>query len=258
MKFLEKNTEMDYKKVLSIVVALMLVMVGYEAVKFKKESNFNKLEIIIDKNDSDRALLNKAEVLKIMRVYLGFDPAVANMEEVDFRGLEEELEKNPYIYEAEVFLNARHELKVYVTQRKPIARVKTTSLDFYVTSDGMKVPLSSYSTIRVPLITGYVDDYCQKTKESRVAFQQLVTVLNLCNDDTFLSALIEQVDMDRAGKLTFIPKIGNEKIVFGDLSDYEEKLSKLKKYYAWGKNQDGWNKYAYLNLEYKDQIALGK
>lgn len=258
MKFLSKNREMDYRKVLSICVALILVMVGYEAIKFKSSQSFIKMEIKIDSNNADRKLLNKAAVMKLMREHLGFDPEVSNIEEIDFRQLEEALEANPYIQKAQVYLNGRHELQVTITQRKPIARVKSQQVDYYVTSDGTKVPLSQYSTLRVPLVTGFVEMLSGDTKEQRALFNKMVEVLNVCEDDKFLSALIEQIDINRQGRITVIPKIGKEKIVFGDLTDYEEKLDKLKKYYKWGKSQDGWNKYAYLNLEYKNQIALGK
>lgn len=258
MKFLEKNREMDYRKVLSIVIALILVMVGYEAIKFRSEQSFLRLEIKIDSNDADRKLLNKAEVMKLMREHLGFDPQVSNIDEINFRALEEALESNPYIQQAEVFLNARHELQVKIVQRKPIARVKSGNVDYYVTADGTKVPLSHYSTLRVPIITGFVEMLSGNTKEQQALFNRLVEVLNVCENDKFLSALIEQIDINRKGRFTVIPKIGTEKIVFGDLNDYKEKLDKLKKYYKWGKNQDGWNKYAYLNLEFKNQIALGK
>lgn len=258
MKFLEKNSELDYRKVLSVCLAILLLMVGYEAIQFKKEMNFTKLEIVINKDAANRQLMNKADVLKLMREHLGFDPAVANLNEIDLRELEDALEENLFIQEAHLYLNARHELQVEITQRKPIARVKSAKYDYYVSRDGTKIPLSDYSTLRVPIITGYIDIINGNSKGSRAAYSKLVTLLNTCQDNKFLEALIEQIDIDQEGKFTIIPKLGTERIVFGDLNDQKEKLDKLKKYYKWGRKQDGWDKYAYLNLEYKNQIALGK
>jgi len=233
-------------------------MVGYEAIQYKKEMNFTKLEIVIKKDATNRHLLNKAEVLKLMREYLGFDPSVANLNEINLRGLEESLEDNLFIQEALVFINARHELQVVVKQRKPIARVKAAQSDYYISTDGTKIPLSDYSTLRVPIVTGYVDIINGSSKDSRRTYRKMVQLLNTCQKSKFLQALVEQIDIDREGKLTIIPKLGTERIVFGDLNDQKEKLDKLKKYYKWGRKQDGWDKYAYLNLEYKNQIALGK
>ncbi|MDA9774055.1 hypothetical protein N9B82_03780 [Saprospiraceae bacterium] len=255
---LEKKKGIDYRKVFSIIAALLLVMVAHEAVKFKRSSNFNKLEITIQQQGTERSLLTKKDVLDLMREHLGFDPTVANVDEVNFRSLEESLERNAYIQEALIYLNARHELIVLVQQRKPIARVMTNEVDYYVAADATKIPLSDYATLRVPIITGSINHISSRTKETKATYGKLVQLLNRCREDKFLTALIEQIDIDRDGKLTIIPKIGTERIVFGELENTEEKLKKLSKYYKWGRSQDGWDKYAYLNLEVKNQIALGK
>lgn len=258
MKFLEKNMEIDYRKVVSVCIVLLLILVGYEAVQFKIQERFNKFEIKIDRNGTDRELLDKKGVMKIMRSFLGFDPAISNIKEIDFRGLEEKLEANPYVEEATIYLDARNKLHVLITQRKPIARVKTSTSDFYMTNDGIQIPLSNNATLRVPIVTGNIDRFLMPTNEGKALYSQLVKMLAFCDKDQFLSALIEQIDINNQGELVCIPKVGKERILFGDISDYEEKLEKLKKYYEWGKSDDGWNKYAYLNLAYKDQIALGK
>lgn len=258
MKFLERNMEIDYRKVVSVCMALLLLMVGYEAIQFKIQQRFNQFEIKIDRNGTDRELLDKKEVMKIMRKHLGFDPAVSNVQDIDFRGLEEKLEANPYVEEATIYLDARNNLHVLITQRKPIARIKTSSKDFYMTDDGKQIPLSSNATLRVPIVTGNIERFMMSTNESKVQYRDLVNMLAFCDQDQFLSALIEQIDINHKGELVCIPKVGKERILFGDISDYQEKLEKLKKYYEWGKSEDGWNKYAYLNLAYKDQIALGK
>jgi len=239
MKNLAKKTKIDYRKVFSLIAAVLLIMVGYEAIQYKRMSNFNKLEINIENRSGERMLLNKKDVLDLMRAHLGFDPTVANIDEVDFRSLEESLEQNAYIQDALIYLNSNHELIVNIKQRRPIARVMTEDLDYYIAADGTRIPLSDYATLRVPIITGSVQ-------------------YNSCKQDKFLTSLIEQIDIDRKGKLTIVPKIGTERIVFGELENTEEKLKKLSKYYKWGRSQDGWDKYAYLNLEVKDQIALGK
>ena len=258
MKFPKKNMEFDYRKVVSVCFALILLMVGYEAIQYKIQDRFNRFEIKIDRNGTDRALLDKKGVMKVMREFLGFDPAVSNIEEVDFRGLEEKLESNPYVDEATIYLDARNNLHVLITQRKPIARFKTSGKEFYMTDDGNQIPLSSSATMRVPIVTGNIDHFLMQTNESKMLYRDLVSMLTYCDQDEFLSALIEQIDIDYKGELVCIPKVGKEQILFGNLSDYQEKLEKLKKYYEWGKSEDGWNKYAYLNLAYKDQIALGK
>jgi len=180
------------------------------------------LTIKIHEIHDGKALLNQAQVLKIMRQHLGFDPAVSNIDNIDMRALEERLEKNLFIKEA------------------------------------IKIPTSNYKTLRVPLISGRVGQLSSDTKEGRKKYSDLLSLVTKCRQNEFLKALVEQVEIGAGGKITIIPKIGTERIEFGDLTEQDEKLYKLEKYYEWGKNQDGWDKYAYLNLEFKDQVTLGK
>jgi cell division protein FtsQ len=233
-------------------------LVSYQAIQYKKNQSFKKLTIEIHDIEGGKALLNKAQVLKIMRQHLGFDPAVSNIESIDLRALEGRLEENLFIKQAIIYINSRHEIKVEIFQRKPIARVKSGNIDYYMAADGKKIPTSNYKTLRVPLISGGVKQLTSSTKEGREAYKNMLNLVQKIEENTFLNALVEQIDLNHNGKITLIPKIGSERIEFGDLSEQDEKLYKLEKYYEWGKNQDGWDKYAYLNLEYKDQVTLGK
>lgn len=258
MKALIGKDGIDYRRVLSLVLALLIVMVSYQAYQYKKEKTFGKLTIEIHEIHNGKALLNKAQVLKIMRQHLGFDPAVSNIESIDIRELEERLEENLFIKQAIIYVNARHEMRVEIFQRNPIARVKGGDIDYYMAADGKKIPTSNYKTLRVPLITGRVGQLSSSSKEGKKAYSEILNLVSKCKKSKFLNALIEQIEIGAKGKITLIPKIGTERIEFGDLSEQDEKLYKLEKYYEWGKNQDGWDKYAYLNLEYKDQVTLGK
>lgn len=255
--FKDKNG-INYRRITSVVIILALILVGFQAIDYKNNRSFNKLTITVHEIDGGRALLNKAQVLKIMRQHLGFDPAVSNIEQIDVRALEERLEKNLFIKEAIIYINANNELKVEIFQRKPIARVKEGNVDYYIAADGKKIPTSNYKTLRVPLISGHVSSLTSKTKEGRSSYKEMLELVKKIDENEFLNALVEQVVIKPNGKLTMIPKIGSERIEFGDMTDCDEKLFKLEKYYEWGKNYDGWDKYAYLNLEYKDQVTLGK
>ena len=55
------------------------------------------------------------------------------------------------------------------------------------------------------------------------------------------------------------PAIGNHKIIFGEAKDIAEKFEKLKLFYNEGLNKtDNWNKYAVVNLKYKNQVVCTK
>ena len=72
--------------------------------------------------------------------------------------------------------------------------------------------------------------------------------------DDFWSAQIEQIDIAPNGDAIICPKIGKQRIVFGNFDDYAEKLEKLDGFYECVVPEKGWNRYSEVNLKYKNQI----
>ena len=68
-------------------------------------------------------------------------------------------------------------------------------------------------------------------------------------------AMIEQVDITAQRTFEMIPKIGNQLIVFGDATDTETKLGKLKLFYKEIMVKAGWDHYSVINLQYKNQVV---
>ncbi|HHH54977.1 MAG TPA: hypothetical protein ENK91_15040 [Bacteroidetes bacterium] len=75
------------------------------------------------------------------------------------------------------------------------------------------------------------------------------------NDDAFLSALIEQIDIQQNGEILLVPKLGKQKIEFGDLVNSENKLKKVKAFYQSEMKKTGWNKFKKLSVKWDGQIV---
>ena len=74
--------------------------------------------------------------------------------------MEERLLKNQMIQRAEVYITVDGILGAKIKQRTPIARV-IDKLDYYLDTEGEKMPLSSVYTARVPIITGAVEEHAK-------------------------------------------------------------------------------------------------
>ena len=68
-------------------------------------------------------------------------------------------------------------------------------------------------------------------------------------------AMVEQVDITAQRMFEMIPKIGNQLIVFGDATDVDAKLDKLKMFYKEIMVKAGWNNYSVINVQYKNQVV---
>lgn len=74
----------------------------------------------------------------------------------------------------------------------------------------------------------------------------------------FWNSLIEQIDVDKNGEVTLVPRVGNQLILMGTLDNYQEKLEKLRALYEEGFNKVGWNKYKQITLKYDGQVVCTK
>ena len=78
---------------------------------------------------------------------------------IELRSMEEMLEKNPWVRNAEMFFDNQQVLMVTIEERQPIARVFTISgKSFYLDTAAMHLPLSEKISARVPVFTGFTSD----------------------------------------------------------------------------------------------------
>ncbi|MCD8495578.1 MAG: hypothetical protein LRY45_02455 [Bacteroides graminisolvens] len=74
----------------------------------------------------------------------------------------------------------------------------------------------------------------------------------------FFNALIEQIYVSNANEFTLIPKVGDQKIIFGKYEDVITKLENLKIFYQEALPYEGWQKYRTINVKYKGQVVCEK
>jgi cell division protein FtsQ len=74
-------------------------------------------------------------------------------------------------------------------------------------------------------------------------------------NDPFLMAMIDQVDITASNKFELIPKLGDQVILFGDATNIDKKFNKLKLFYKNVISVKGWKKYSKINLQFDNQIV---
>jgi cell division protein FtsQ len=80
----------------------------------------------------------------------------------------------------------------------------------------------------------------------------------LINNDSFLKSQIVQIYINNNGYFEFIPRIGNQRILFGSIENMEKKFKKIKLFYKNGPQPKDLNKYDTLNVLYENQIICSK
>jgi len=196
--------------------------------------------------DEDSHYVGEKQVIAILQK-AGIAPTGKAMSDVDAGKIESVLEANSLIKQAECYKTVDGVLKIKVEQRTPLLRVIANKGEYYVDTEGKKMPVPPNFSAYLPVATGYI--------ENDFAQNELYHFALFLKKNKFWDSQIEQIYVAPNRDIELTPRVGNHQIVLGKIENYEENLNKLKLFYDKGLNKVGWNKYSKINLKYKNQIV---
>ncbi|HUM45751.1 MAG TPA: hypothetical protein PLD84_02410 [Chitinophagales bacterium] len=241
-----------------LCVSGMMVLTG-AAISHQQRLSFQSINVNIDESNGI-LFLSKDDVTRLLKDdQVNIDQSKP-ISEVNYGKLERVIENNPYVENAELFVDANGTIQINIQQRTPILRViNNQGVGYYLDEHASKMPLSSKFTARVPVATGNILAGAENSnKNDSVTQQKLYVLAAFISSDTFLTSLIEQVVVNNQKEFELIPRIGNHTILLGDVNELQEKFSKLKIFYRDGLNHVGWNGYSQVNLKYKNEVYCKK
>ena len=162
---------------------------------------------------------------------------------LDLYRLEQMLEHNTWINDAELYFDNQDVLHVTVTEKEPVARIFTVAgSSFYIDSLGKKMPLSDKLSARVPVFTGFPEKKLLLAKDS-LLLNDVRTTANFIVNDPFWMAQVAQVDINSDGTFEMIPVVGNHTVKLGDGNDINKKFHRLMVFYKQVLSKTGFDKY---------------
>ncbi len=245
----------DWLWMIAVVIIMGLL---YLSVERKSSESIESISINIKPLKGKQYLITKKDVRKKFTNYLGYDLANVTIEELELLELEELLNGDVRVSRAEVFVDSKERLQIWILQKDPIVRV-SNGIDkhYYLDKKGAQIPVELAPAIRVPLATGDIESYDVKllTSDKKSRLKEVFELSQFVNNDVFLSSLIEQINIDDSGHITLVPKIGRQTVSLGDISDLEDKIENLKIFYKGGMPHIGWRDKSVLKLDYKGQVV---
>ena len=172
------------------------------------------------------------------------------MSEIHAESIEQTLEENRLIKNAEVYKTIDGGVVIRVYQRIPVLRVMSAKGNYYVDTEGQIMPVPSQYAAYVPLATGAISN--------EYATQQLYDFADFLRKNKAWNEQIEQIHVLPNLDVELTPRKGDHIIVLGKIENYKENLDKLALFYEKGLNKVGWNKYSRINLKYKNQVVCTK
>jgi len=240
------------------ILAGLSVLVGFIESEHKK-IRCKALLIFIDYGEAE-PLISSEELNN--RIYQAFDSLVGKkLSDINSVDIENYVNDIEFIESAEVYTTINGTMRIKVHQRNPILRIiNASNQNYYIDRKGRMLPVKTGQSTRILVASGNIPDKYADTLDVSVPdnsrlLNDLYVLSNYIRDDAFLKAQLEQIYVTGDGEYEMVPKVGRHLIVFGDISNMENKFTKLKVFYDQGMKKSGWNKYGKINLKYKDQVV---
>ncbi len=169
-------------------------------------------------------------------------------EKVVLNTIEEVIETNEMVKNAQVYLTVKGELKSKIEQRQPIGRVEGNS-KFYLDKEGRPMPLSRIYSARVPIITG---------KITGKSLEDVFVILKYINEDDFLRKNVIGIHIEEEEKYQLKFRLESFVVNLGDVEDLEMKFSNFKAFYAKATRDKTLDNYQIVSLEFNNQVVCTK
>ncbi len=242
---------------------LFLVVIGLillSSVGRKKNSFAEETEVEIEPLPGNVKLITERDVKTALVKHFGNTMQDVQIRDLEIESIENMLEKDPFVFDANAFVDQHNNIRVRIQQREPLLRIlDNNGGNYYLDKNGAKMPTSKNFAARVLVATGnippYSDDFLEKRKNP---LKDVFTVVNKIQDDSFLKDFIQQIHVSSTGDIILVPLIGDQKIILGSANRLDSKLSRLKIFYQKAMPYVGWNKYKTINLKYNGQVVCKK
>ena len=245
-----------------IFVALGVAVLAVSAISEREAAHITAIRPDVHPLHGNANLVEADELLELLAASFTKPLDELTLSDIDVERVEEVLEAQAFVGDAEAYVDNDLVLNIAVDQRVPLLRiVADNGQNYYLDREGVRLPLSTNYTVRVPVVTGNVvpwsDDYATQPDHP---LQQLMELGRFLLEDEFLAALIEQIDITDTGELILAPKVGDQVIYVGryDKETTPERLRRLKVFYREGLPYEGWRKYRSFDLRYADQVVAKK
>lgn len=183
---------------------------------------------------------------KLLKLVL-IDSASALKSGINLRNIEHTLNQNPWVEDAQSFLNIDGGVGVHLTSKLPIVRVQGDS-NYYLDGSGQPFPLSNYRSAVVPIFYGNPNASQRLT---------LVDVVQKTNQDAFMSDHVVAYEWLPEG-LALETRNQAYQIVLGVPNQLEQKFKKYKAFYAKMQDSAVLKTYKKVNLSFHGQVVCSK
>jgi cell division protein FtsQ len=249
-----------YDRIIWVVFLLIIGVIWMRAVSARKVADVAKLQVDVDPIEGTNKLITEENVRNLLHKSFGSSIEKTQTSALELDRMEQKVEEDPFVKNADVFIDQRNQLRVNIEQRSPVLRIMDVNGgNYYLDIEGKKIPVSEHYTARVLVATGkmppYSPDFLKKRSNT---LKDVFTIAQRIMEDDFFSHFIQQIHVSSNGDIMMTPLIGDQVIILGTARKLDDKLNRLRIFYKEAIPHEGWRKYSTINLKYSGQIVCKK
>lgn len=233
-------------------LGLGCVVLLFAATKKKDALPCKKISIELS-GENENPFVKKSAIFAALK---GKGIAEGNaINEMNIKDAEDALNKNPWIKNAELYINNKQQLTVRIEERQPVARVFTVDgTSFYIDSSGLRLPASD-AVARVTVFTSFPSSKKKLSVPDSLTLNDVKHIASFIAADSFWNAQVSQINITSQRTYEMIPVIGDQVIVIGDADSLKKKFDKLFIFYKNVWSKIGFEKYSKIDISFDNQIV---
>ncbi|MFN5056040.1 MAG: cell division protein FtsQ/DivIB [Bacteroidota bacterium] len=183
-------------------------------------------------------------------------PVGKNAASFNLFALENTLSKNPWIERADIYFDNQQLLHFNIKQKSPVARLFTSEgYSYYLDKSYNLLPLKQTDHIVLPVFTNYYVNPTGMKKSDSMLLERIVSLSTYFIQDSFWMAQVESVYIKPDNGFELSTQVGDHVVDLGLRSEWGPMFKKLKLLYQKFNEEDSWNRYDHINLQFKDQVV---
>ena len=255
------TTKQIIKKIVFVALTLTactgLVVLLVAAIGRRNHELCKDYEITIQ-GAQKNLFINEKDIKKLLNAGLNDKIIGEPIADFNLRKLEQLLEGNAWVKNANLYFDNREVLHVSVEEKDPVARIFTgAGKSFYIDNEGDKMPLSDMMSARVPVFTNFPDKKVLSTKDS-ILLNDIRKTATFILNDSFWMAQTEQIDITEDRNFEMIPTIGNHVVKLGKGDDIDKKFHRLLIFYQQVLSKTSFDRYKTVDVQFTGQVIGSK
>jgi cell division protein FtsQ len=246
---------------LGLVICTGLVVLLVAAIGKKNHEHCSDWVVTIKGGGNNKFIDEKEVTQMLMKATKGKVKGEAIVS-FNLRNLEQVLENDVWIRNAELYFDNQDVLHVSVLEREPVARIFTEKgKSFYIDSSLKQIPLSEKVSAKLPVFTNFPDKQKWSDKDSMI-LKDIRTMAAFIMSDPFWMAQVGQIDVSDCGfkcwGFEMTPTVGNHTVKLGTAAEIGKKFHRLMIFYQQVMSKTGFNKYDVVDVQFEGQVVASK